>query len=63
MRVEQKHGSWWIVEIPDCDDCGPYSTKAEAESDRRGMERFYKYADKPWFVCSGQFSSSNGSTP
>jgi hypothetical protein len=26
----------------DCGDLGPYATKAEAESDRQGVQRFYR---------------------
>jgi len=55
MRTEQHANGWWIVDVPayqvDGDTfttCGPYDTKAAAESDRRGMERFWKFeANKP----------------
>lgn len=30
--------------------CGPYTSKAEADEDLRGLERFHKYGDKPGFV-------------
>ena len=55
MQTTRRKDGWWITkitEIPDCDDCGPYSTKAEAESDRRGLERFFKHEDKKWFITS-----------
>lgn len=32
---------WWITEMPDGQECGAYKTKAEAEDDRRGMQRTY----------------------
>jgi hypothetical protein len=41
---------WWIAGIPDCEPCGPYDTRAEAESDRRGMERFLRHQHLANFV-------------
>jgi len=38
--VKRKDG-WWITELPDGQECGPYATKAEAEEDRRGLKRTY----------------------
>jgi hypothetical protein len=43
---------WWIVGIPEVEDCGPYSVRADAESDRRGMERLFKYGDRPGYVTT-----------
>ena len=31
---------------------GPYDTKAEAESDRLGMERFIRHGHKPGFLTT-----------
>ena len=39
--IERRPDGWWIVGY-ECGDCGPYSTKAEAEQDRRGMRRWYR---------------------
>ena len=46
MKTVKRGGYWWITGVPDCEDCGPYHTKAEAEDDRRGMARFIKYENK-----------------
>jgi len=48
----KRGGAWWIKGVPDYGDAGPYSTKAEAESDRRGMERFFKYENRKGFVTT-----------
>lgn len=50
MRTTSKDDGWWIVDIPDCQDCGPYETKDDAEDDRWGLERFYKHYEKPNFI-------------
>lgn len=48
LRVVKRRGGWWIAGLPvepaddpDRAECGPYRTRAEADSDRRGLERFY----------------------
>ena len=45
LTTEQRgKASWWITGLPDGDaDCGPYRTRAEAEEDRRGLARFYRF--------------------
>ena len=51
LDLEQQDTSWWITGLPDTDpDCGPYETKQEAESDRRGLARFYRHENKRGFV-------------
>jgi len=50
MRVVKRSDDYWIVEIPETPDCGPYDTKAEATSDRIGRERFFRLQDKKGFV-------------
>jgi len=41
-------GAWWVTGLPDNEpDCGPYKSRAEAESDRVGMTRFFRDIDKP----------------
>ena len=51
MKVEQRNGKWWVVDIPDTiSEAGPYKTRAEAEQDRRGMEAFFRHEDdEEWF--------------
>ena len=40
MRIEKIDGEWWIIDTPEgVEPMGPYRTKAEAEEDRRGVER------------------------
>lgn len=51
MKVAQV-GDKWIIWTDDKEPIGPYDTKAEAESDRAGMERFYKLHDKPGYITS-----------
>jgi hypothetical protein len=50
-EVERREDGWWITGLPeDVGDCGPYDTKASAEDDRRGMERFTKYEGKEGYL-------------
>ncbi len=55
MQTTRRPDGWWITkitEIPDCDDCGPYSTRAEAEEDQRGLERFAKWGHlRSYWTC------------
>jgi hypothetical protein len=47
MQVTKKSDGWWIVNVPDTvTECGPYDTRAEAEDDRRGLERTFRMLDK-----------------
>ena len=51
MKTTQRPDGWWITDLPDDElDVGPYDTKREVEDDRRGLERFAKYADRPGFM-------------
>jgi hypothetical protein len=52
MKLVKREDGWWITEVPDCDDCGPYGTKAEADDDRRGLDRYFKYGHLRSFVTS-----------
>lgn len=45
-----RDGGWWFQY--DGQEYGPYSTRKEAESDLRGLERFEKYKDKPGFITT-----------
>jgi len=49
-RVEQREDGWWVVGLQGVEPCGPYHTRAEAESDRRGMERTLKYEGRAGFI-------------
>ena len=54
LRLTRRQGDWWIVarDLPDWEDCGPYATKKEAEEDRRGLLRFFRWGHlhKFWTV-------------
>jgi hypothetical protein len=53
MHVIPRNGKWEITDMPDGEpDCGPYTTRAEAESDRIGMARFFRDENKPGFLTS-----------
>ena len=50
LDLTQRLDGWHITGLPDePGDCGPYDTRAEAASDRAGLLRFYRHADKPDF--------------
>lgn len=50
MDTEYFDDHWWVTG-PELEmECGPYDTKAEAESDRVGMQRFLRHQDKPGFM-------------
>ena len=51
MNTTRRPNGWWIeTGWHDCPDCGPYTTKAEAEDDRRGLERAEKGGDRPGYA-------------
>jgi hypothetical protein len=54
MRVKKRGDEWWILGIPDMDPkgCGPYGSKADAEDEMHGMERFYKYSHLPGYMTT-----------
>jgi len=46
MKLEHRRDGWWITGVPEYSldgsvhrEYGPYGTKAEAEDDRRGVQR------------------------
>lgn len=43
MHTTRRKDGWYIEEIPQAPDCGPYSTRAEAEDIQRGFERFARW--------------------
>ncbi len=49
MHVKKRSGGWYVCDVPpyqvdgeEQHDYGPYETKAEADSDRLGVQRFMK---------------------
>ena len=45
--------TWWIEDVPPyrvngetCTSCGPYDTRREADSDRVGLQRFFRQNPK-----------------
>ena len=52
MHTTKRPDGWWIEEIPDAPDAGPYTTRAEAESERRGLERYFQHGHKWSFWTS-----------
>jgi len=46
MKPVKRKDGWWITDIPESEDCGPYETKSEAEDDRKGLARTEKNMDK-----------------
>jgi len=52
MKLEKRPDGWWIINVPDCEDCGPYDTKAEAKEDMDGLQRtFDHWDDREFFTC------------
>jgi hypothetical protein len=45
-------GNVWIIWTANREPIGPYDTKAEAESDRVGMERYLRHGHKPGFMTT-----------
>jgi len=52
VKLVKRDDGWWIAEVPGGGDCGPYATKAEADEDRRGLERTEKNKDRRSFFTS-----------
>ena len=58
MKLQTKliRGKWWIVGDPEAGPMGPYENtragKAEAEDDRKGVERFHQHGDKLGYVTA-----------
>lgn len=44
-RVEQRGTTWWILGDEDFGPYGPYKTRKEANSDRRGLQCAEDHAD------------------
>ena len=55
MKLSKKSDGWWVTNIPECEPCGPYSTKEDAEETRRGLKRTFDNWDKrSFFTCDNQ---------
>lgn len=51
MATKRLGRFWWIVGDLDWLPCGPYDTKAEADEDRRGLEKTLEHSDnRSWFT-------------
>lgn len=50
MKCLKREDGWWIVN--EGEDYGPYDTKAEAEEDRRGLERTMEHWNERRFWTS-----------
>lgn len=43
LEITGRKGEWYVVDpLSRMPDCGPYSTKEEADDDRQGLERFWR---------------------
>jgi hypothetical protein len=47
--ITKREDGWWIVGAWGTEDCGPYDTKAEAESDRVGVDKSFLHVDDKKF--------------
>jgi hypothetical protein len=70
MIPVKREDGWWITEIGDNVECGPYDTASDAEDDMLGLIRYAKYGHIPGYVRSEEsrsdcrksnVASSNGS--
>ena len=43
MITEHREDGWHVVGVPGVEACGPYETRAVADSDRVGMQQFYRH--------------------
>lgn len=55
LAVVRRDGKWWILDEDDPEPIGPYDTRAEAETDARGLRRFAKYTHLRAFVTVGSY--------
>ena len=49
MKPVKRADGWWLTDVPECEDLGPYDTKAEAVDDQRGLERTERYGHRRSF--------------
>ncbi len=59
MDIEKRPDGYWITDLPDAPNCGPYDRKADAQSDRKGLRRFFKHEHKRDFFTVDR-RGSNG---
>jgi len=54
LETQRRPDGWWIIGLPDDEysAAGPYTTRAEAEEDRRGLVRFYRNENKRSFFTT-----------
>jgi hypothetical protein len=45
MKSVKRDDGWWVTLIPDCEDCGPYATKVDAEDTKQGLQRTFDHWD------------------
>jgi len=51
MKTRKLGRRWWITGDADWLPCGPYDTKAEADEDRRGLQKTLEHEnDRSWFT-------------
>jgi len=49
LTTVNRAGAWWILGMDD-GPIGPYSRRADADDDRRGLLRFAKFENRPGYV-------------
>jgi len=49
LEIKRRDGAWEIVGDPDAGAMGPYNHKTDAETDKRGVDRFYRNENRPSF--------------
>jgi hypothetical protein len=53
MKIRRHKDGWWIEDTPDgVASMGPYSTKAEASAEKRGVQRFLDNENKRTFFTT-----------
>ena len=65
LSLTRKADGWWIVGLraADCPEAGPYDTRREADLDRVGLLRTYRFEHVPGFVtCDRGRGRSRGGT-
>ena len=60
LNLTRKADGWWITGLDD--DCGPYATRADADDDRRGLIRFFRFENDPEFVSGPKWLRNRHNT-
>lgn len=50
LTLSRRPDGWYILGLDV--DMGPYATRREAEEERRGVDRYFRYGHLPGFVTS-----------